>query len=75
VTYPEWSDIRNSNFARTRFFPLIEEDMPTFMGLPLATSAADLRGMDAVIIGAPYVAGWSQYAGRYRKAASVETRR
>jgi hypothetical protein len=20
VTYPEWSDIRNSNFARTRFF-------------------------------------------------------
>jgi len=63
VTYPEWTDIRNSNFARARSFPLIDEDMPTFMGLPLAISPADLEGADAVIIGAPYVAGWSQYAG------------
>ena len=38
MTYPEWTDIRNSNFVRTRFFPLIDEDTPTFMGLPLATS-------------------------------------
>ena len=63
MTYPEWTDIRNSNFVRTRFFPLIDEDQPTFMGLPLATSPGDLRGADVVIIGAPYVAGWSQYAG------------
>jgi agmatinase len=37
--------------------------MPTFMGLPLATSANDLKGADAVIIGAPYVAAWGEYAG------------
>jgi agmatinase len=53
VGYPDWADIRNSNFARTRFFPLIDEDMPTFMGLPLAISPADLQGMAAVIIDAP----------------------
>ena len=26
-------------------------------------SAADLKGVDAVIIGAPYVASWTEYAG------------
>jgi agmatinase len=63
VTYPDWNDIRNSTHTRTRNFPLIDEDMPTFMGRPLATSPADLRGVDVVVIGAPYVAGWAQYAG------------
>ena len=63
MSYPGWETVRNSIFTRTRHFPMIDADMPTFMGLPLATSAADLRGADAVIIGAPYVAGWGEYAG------------
>ena len=33
------------------------------MARPLAISPADLRGADAVIIGAPYAAGWTTYAG------------
>jgi agmatinase len=63
VSYPEWNEIRNSIFTRTRYFPMIDGDMPTFMGLPLATSPGELKGADAVIIGAPYVAGWGEYAG------------
>jgi agmatinase len=63
MSYPEWEQIRNSIFTRTRYFPMIDADMPTFMGLPLATAASDLRGADVVIIGAPYVAGWGEYAG------------
>jgi agmatinase len=63
MSYPDWQDIRNSIFVRTRYFPMIDEDVPTFMGLPLATSPEDLKGADVVIIGAPYVAGWGEYAG------------
>jgi agmatinase len=63
VTYPDWDVVRNSTFARSRYFPLIDADQPTFLGRPLATSPADLRGADAVIIGAPYVASWTEYAG------------
>jgi agmatinase len=63
VTYPEWNEIRNSSFTRTRYFPMIDVEMPTFMGLPLATTPRELEDADAVIIGAPYVAGWSEYAG------------
>lgn len=63
MTYPDWDTIRNSTFTRSRYFPLIDADMPTFMGQPLATTPADLRGADAVIIGAPYVASWTAYAG------------
>lgn len=63
MSYPDWEIVRNSIFTRTRYFPMIDGDMPTFMGLPLATSPADLAGADAVVIGAPYVAGWGEYAG------------
>jgi agmatinase len=42
---------------------MITAEQPTFMARPLATGPADLRGADAVIIGAPYVAGWQEYAG------------
>ena len=63
MNYPAWDDIRNSTFTRTRNYPMIEADMPTFMARPLAISPADLRGADAVIIGAPYAAGWTTYAG------------
>ena len=63
MSYPDWETIRNSTFVRGRSLPLIEEDMPTFMARPHAISRADLEGADAVIIGAPYVAGWGSYAG------------
>jgi agmatinase len=63
VSYPDWEIVRNSIFTRTRYFPMIDGDQPTFMALPLATSPADLKGADVAIIGAPYVAGWGEYAG------------
>jgi len=63
MNYPAWDDIRNSTFTRMRNYPMIDADMPTFMARPLAISPADLRGADAVIIGAPYAAGWTTYAG------------
>jgi agmatinase len=63
VTYPAWDVVRNSTYTRTRNFPLIDADQPTFMARPLATSPADLDGADVVIIGAPYVASWTEYAG------------
>lgn len=63
MSYPDWETVRNSIFTRSRYFPMIDGDMPTFMALPHATSPADLKGADVVIIGAPYVAGWGEYAG------------
>jgi agmatinase len=63
VTYPGWDVVRNSIFTRTRYFPMIDADMPTFMALPLATGPGDLEGVDVAIIGAPFVAGWGEYAG------------
>ncbi len=65
MTYPDWDEIRNSDVVRSRNFPMIEADMPTFMGLPLVRFPEDLKDADAVIIGAPYVAGWKDYAGVY----------
>lgn len=63
MTYPGWDVVRNSIFTRTRYFPMIDADMPTFMALPLATGPGDLEGVDVAIIGAPFVAGWGEYAG------------
>ena len=63
MRYPQWDMIRDSTFVRTRNFPLIDADMPTFMGQPHAISPSDLGGADVVIIGAPYVASWKEYAG------------
>jgi agmatinase len=63
MSYPDWEEIRGSSLTRSRNFPMISAEQPTFMARPLATGPADLRGADAVIIGAPYVAGWHEYAG------------
>ena len=63
MSYPAWEMIREGTHVRTRNFPLIEADMPTFLGQPHAVSPADLKGADVVIIGAPYVASWKEYAG------------
>jgi agmatinase len=44
--------------------PMIDDQTPTFMGVPLACTADTLRGADVAIIGAPYVAGArGKYAG------------
>ena len=56
MTYRPWEEILRTGYAGRRTFPLIEPEMPTFMGRRHATSPEDLRGADAVIIGAPYVA-------------------
>lgn len=34
--------------------PVVREGVPTFLGVPLARTPADLRGADAAIIGIPY---------------------
>jgi len=62
VKYPEWSELRET-LLRGRDVPMIEADMPTFMGQPHAISQDDLEGADVVIIGAPYVASWGPYSG------------
>jgi agmatinase len=64
--YSEWDQIRNSLLYSARRIvnvPMIEHDMPTFMGVPHAISTEDLKGADAVIIGSPYVASWSKDYG------------
>jgi arginase family enzyme len=63
VSYPSWDMIRNGTFVRTRNFPLLDVDTPTFMGQSHAVTPKDLEGADVVIIGAPYVASWQEYAG------------
>ncbi|MBW2691209.1 MAG: arginase family protein [Deltaproteobacteria bacterium] len=67
MAYPEWPEIRDetwdNSIFRTSDVPMIEADMPSFMGRPHATSAEALKGADVVIIGAPYAAGTAEYAG------------
>ena len=69
MAYPSWEEIRRNSIENTFSFlkpwyvPMIEADMPTFMARPHATKPSELQGADVVIIGAPYVAGWSGYAG------------
>ena len=62
MSYPEWEDMKDS-LLRGNHVPMIESDMPTFMGQPYATSPEELRGADFVIVGAPYVASWGKYSG------------
>ena len=62
--YPEWSKIVTSTRVKNKIFPRLAEDMPTFLGVPVALSPKDLEGADVVIIGAPFAAGWGdQYQG------------
>jgi len=64
MTYPDWNSIHTGLLANSRNLPLIEEDMPTFMGRPHAISQKDLEGVDVVIIGSPYSTSWTgAYAG------------
>ncbi len=60
----DWDEIRSHYRVKDRDFPMLDEDMPTFMGVPHARDAEDLAGADVAIIGAPYVAGAKgKYAG------------
>lgn len=62
--YPEWSTIATSTRVKNKIFPRLAEDMPTFLGVPVALSPDDLKGADVVIIGAPFAAGWGNtYSG------------
>ena len=59
-----WEEFIKGSFGAKANFPMITDETPTFMGTPHATKPDDLRGADAVIIGAPYVATSSEkYAG------------
>ena len=59
-----WEEITSHYRVKDREFPMLADDMPTFMGVPHATTPDDLAGADVVIIGAPYVAGAKgKYAG------------
>jgi agmatinase len=62
--YPEWTTIASANRVRQKIFPRLAEDTPSFLGVPVALSPADLQGADVVIIGAPFAAGWGNaYSG------------
>ena len=59
-----WEEIKSHYRVRDRDFPMLEEDTQTFMGVAHAQTAEELKGVDVVIIGAPYVAGAKgKYAG------------
>ncbi len=62
--YPDWATISSSTRVGVKRYPRLAEDMPTFLGVPVAISPKDLEGADVVIIGAPFAAGWGdQYSG------------
>ena len=64
MKYPDWDDFMANSFAGRRKFPLIADELPTFLGVPHVTSKDELKGQDVVIIGAPYVAtATDKYAG------------
>lgn len=64
TSYPDWPTIAGSNRVRRKVFPRLAEDMPSFLGVPVAIGPADLAGADVVIIGAPFAAGWgTSYSG------------
>ncbi len=41
-----WEEIKSHYRVKDRDFPMLEIDMPTFMGVPHARTAADLAGAD-----------------------------
>ena len=59
-TYPDWDhfiETKQSPYFNSRpEFPMLNSDTPTFMGITKGDSVDDIKGADAVIIGAPYVA-------------------
>ena len=64
MTKPPWEGMGGYTNINSDTLPMIDDQTPTFMGVPLACTADTLRGADVAIIGAPYVAGArGKYAG------------
>ena len=63
-----WEEIKGHYRVKDRDFPMLNEDTPTFMGVPHATTPEDLAGADVVIIGSSYVAGSRDKAGKGKYA-------
>ena len=63
-SYPTWEHFIKTKqapyFSNRKDFPMLMAETPTFMGVPVAKTPNDLKGADAVIIGAPYVATSSE---------------
>ena len=59
-SYPTWEHFiktkQSPYFSSRKAFPMLNAETPTFMGIPVAKTLNDIKGADAVIIGAPYVA-------------------
>lgn len=63
-----WDEFIKGSFGAEWKAPMLSSETPTFMGLPRVTKPDELKGVDAVIIGAPYVASETeQYAGVDRR--------
>ena len=63
-----WEEIKSHYRVKDREFPMLDDDTPTFMGVPHATTPEDLAGADVVIIGSSYVAGSRDKAGKGKYA-------
>ena len=59
-----WEGMGGYTNIDSETLPMINDETPTFMGIPFAHSVGDLSRADVAIIGAPYVAGArGKYAG------------
>ena len=59
-----WEGMQGYTEVDSANLPMIDDDTPTFMGVPLVKESTQLEGVDVAIIGAPYVAGAAgKYAG------------
>jgi agmatinase len=75
MTYPTWDDVE-AKFFFDRKLEFIAPETPTFMGVPHAKTAADLRGADVAIIGSSYVGTRSEvYGGVLRGEWMAASRR
>ena len=71
----DWEEFIKGSFGDRPMFPTLAPETPTFMGLPEAKTPEDLKGVDAAIIGAPYVATTHDtYAGVDRMSGSRHRR-
>ena len=63
MNYPSWDEIHNLFWLENVEFPQLDGETPSFMRVPIAATSEELKGADAAIIGAPYVAGYGEYGG------------
>lgn len=73
MAYPKWEA---PSVPGGEDLPMIEADMPTFMGQPYVTTPEGLKGADVVIIGSTYVATASDiYLGMDKTEWSAAAKR